>query len=240
MSGIQIEKLTLARRGALGRYFEIMIETLFSISQEIESIHSNVVVRDKKTTIGEFDLLYKKSGQWYHLELAIKFYLGISNQTLGFNWHGPALRDTLSRKYSRMINHQLKLTKYDAANKVLRDLSINSVESAAVMLGWLFYPFKDWISKSLSPPKNISINHATGWWIRASEVNIFNRVRGQHWFPLKKRDWITTVDMRYPPAKTNFKGIKQPEMIAVCLQEKQNRFYEVQRAFIVPDHWGPS
>lgn len=239
LSAIQIEKLILARRDTLGRYFEILVGTLFSISPEIECTHKNLVVRDGKTTLGEFDLLYKKGGHWYHLELAIKFYLGTSDQTSGFNWYGPALRDTLGRKWARINDHQLKLSKSNAASEVLRNLLINNVKSEALMLGRLFYPFTNWISKSLISPSNVSRYHANGWWMHSSDVCSFFKSNDFHCLSLMKYDWMANAEMHSPPSKYNFKDIKHPEMVAIFKQGKQSKFYEIQRGFIVPDDWGP-
>jgi hypothetical protein len=239
LSTIQIEELTLARRGPLGHYFEMLIGTLFCISPEIESTHKNVVVRDGKITLGEFDLLYKKRGHWYHLEMAIKFYLGTSDKTSSFNWYGPGLRDNLGRKCALMNNHQLKLTKYDSANDVLRSLSINSVESEGLLLGSLFHPFVDWRSKLKITPSNVSRNHANGWWMFSSDFFSLAKTSHIHYLPLMKCDWITSAEIQTPPSKSNPRDIKHPKMVAVYKQGKQNQFYEVQRGFIVPKGWGP-
>ncbi len=115
-----------------------------------------MVVTEGKTTRGEFDLLYKKGGNWHHLELAVKFYLGVSDRTSAFNWHGPALRDNLGLKCARMSNHQLTLPKTDAGKNVLHDLSIGVVESEALILGRLFHSFSDWQASSFEITKNIS------------------------------------------------------------------------------------
>ena len=239
LSDYQIKKLNLARRGALGHYFEILIGTLFSISPEIESTYKNIVVRDGKTTLGEFDLLYKKGGYWYHLELAIKYYLGTSDQTLSFNWHGPRMRDTLGRKWARINDHQLKLPQLNAASEVLYSLSINHLESEALMLGRLFHPFTDWISGLLVTPSNVSCCHANGWWMFASEVSSFSKSGNFRCLPLLKHEWMANAEVHSLPSKINFNNIRHPEMVAVFKQGKKNKFYELQRGFVVPDTWGP-
>jgi hypothetical protein len=233
-----MEKLALSRKGTLGHYFEMLVSTLFSISPEIETTHKNVVVRDGKTTVGEFDLLYKQSGNWNHLELAIKFYLGTSDQTSGFNWYGPALRDTLGRKLARMTDYQLKLPKASSSIDVLRDLSINSIESEALMLGRLFYPYTNWISKSLAYPSNVSHYHDNGWWMHASDVYSFTKTNNFLFLPLMKYDWMAGTRTHLPLSKSNFKDINHPQMVAVFKQAEQKKFHEIQRGFIVPDDWG--
>jgi hypothetical protein len=239
LTSIELEKLTVARRGALGSYFEMLIGTLFSISPEIESTYTNVVVRDGKTTAGEFDLLFKKSGHWHHLELTIKFYIGTSDKTSGFNWHGPAMRDSLGRKCSRINEHQLKLSKLPAASETLRNFSINSIESEALMLGRLFYPFTDWVSNSLVFPSNVSRSHTNGWWMYASNLCSLSKTTQLCYLPLMKYDWMAETEMQSPPSKIKFKGIRHPQMVAVFKQGEQNKFYEIQRGFIVPNDWGP-
>jgi len=234
-----IEELAFARKGTLGRYFEMLVGTLFSISPEIECTYKNVIVRDGKKTVGEFDLLYKKDGHWHHLELAIKFYLGTSDQTSDFNWYGPALRDTLGRKLARINDHQLKLHQSDAASIVLQKLSINDLNSESLMLGRLFYPFKDWILKSLISSLNISRYHSNGWWMSSSEVITLSKTSHILYLPLMKHDWIGKAEMLSPQLRLNFKDIKHPKMVAVFEQRDQNKFYETQRGFIVPDDWGP-
>ncbi len=238
LSAIQIEKLELARRCALGRYFEILISTLFYISHEIELTYTNVTVRKEKTTTGEFDLLYKKDGYWYHLELAIKFYLGRMDQTSEFNWHGPAMRDTLGRKRAQMNNQQLKLPKTNAGIEVLKNLSINSLKSEALMLGRLFYPYADWVSNLLVAPSNTSINHANGWCMY--ETAVCSLSEGNHFFylPLMKYDWMAKTKIHSLPSKPNFNDIKEPKMVAVYKRGEKNKIFEIQRGFIVPNNWG--
>ena len=235
----KIEKLSSIRNGPLGRYFELLIGILFTLSPEIEASHSNVVVREGKTTRGEFDLLYKKGGNWYHLEMAVKFYLGVSDRTSAFNWHGPALRDNLGHKWERMSGHQLTLPKTDSGKNVLHGLSIGVVESEALILGRLFHSFSDWQANSFKTTQNISKNHANGWWIHARDAATFANTHPKHWLPLMKHQWLAQQKMHERLSKPNFKDLKHPQMYAIFEQIQQNQFQEIHRGFVVPDCWGP-
>lgn len=239
MPADQIERLSSIRQGPLGRYFEFLIGALFTLSPEIEASHSNLVVRDGKATQGEFDLLYKKGGNWHHLEMAVKFYLGVLDRASGFNWHGPALRDSLGRKWTRMSEHQLSLPKTDAGRSVLQDLSIHNVESEALILGRLFHPLTDWQSNSLEIPPYVSTDHANGWWMHVRDVISFAHSNVYCWVPLIKHEWLAKKVIHTAPSRPNFKDINHPQMYAVFKQVEQNQYCEINRGFVVPNHWRP-
>jgi len=137
-----------------------------------------------------------------------------------------------------MTDYQLKLPKASSSIDVLRDLSINSIESEALMLGRLFYPYTNWISKSLAYPSNVSHYHDNGWWMHASDVYSFTKTNNFLFLPLMKYDWMAGARTHLPLSKSNFKDINHPQMVAVFKQAGQNKFHEIQRGFIVPDDWG--
>ncbi len=225
----------------MGRYFEALIETVFLSRSDIEALHTNVPVRDGKTTKGEFDLLYKQDGKWRHLEMTIKFYLGVGNRSDAFNWHGPALRDNLGRKLDRMVRHQLTLPDTVAGRATLQALNINSIESEPLVLGRLFHPYADWQQQKPQTPKMIAPDHTSGWWLYAEDMDNLSFGPDIYWQALRKADWLAPASslnsQRHP--QPDFFNISQPMQFAALDASDDGTFHELSRGFVVPVGWGP-
>ena len=72
-----LAQLEQRRQGRLGAYFEALAATLLTASGRYRLLTSNHIIRDAQRTLGELDLLLEDriSGEYLHLELALKFYL---------------------------------------------------------------------------------------------------------------------------------------------------------------------
>jgi hypothetical protein len=130
-----IRTLAHKRQAALGRYVEFLVQTVISLAPDVGQCFSNVIIHDGKRTCGELDLIYQYGGRWIHLELAVKFYLGLGDRTDPFQWIGPAARDKLARKLSRFYDHQMTLPQSEAGRAVLADLNIDEVETRVLLMG---------------------------------------------------------------------------------------------------------
>lgn len=232
-----ISRLISKRMGRLGHYFEALVQTVFSLSPEIDEWHANVQIFDGKLTKGEFDLLYKRGDFWGHLELAIKFYIGVGDLRDANNWHGPALRDNLGRKCRRLNEHQLRMPSTVAGREVLSGLGISEIKSEALVLGRLFHPRDNWNSAASASPPGISEDHPRGWWSFAANTPIG---KGEHWYELSKPEWMAGRNQLSDgiPKTPDFVANVRPKMYAVCRKQNES-FVEISRGFVVPDTWGP-
>ena len=120
-------------------YYEALWQYLLREDPNTELIAHNYPVRDGKQTVGEFDCLYwsKRDRCHVHLELAVKFYLGVPESGI---WLGPGRRDRLDLKLSRMLDHQIRLSAHPAAKMALAELGIERCESRIDFKGYLFAP----------------------------------------------------------------------------------------------------
>jgi len=225
------------RASRLGHYFEALVQTLFSLSPEIEEWHPNLQVFEGKSTTGEFDLLYKRQGHWWHLELAIKYYIGFDDLTDADNWHGPALRDNLGRKLRRLKHHQLVLPQTSAGQLALSHLGIADITSEALVFGQLFHPLANWEQALFVKPHEIVANHPIGWWSFAQNTPAFD---DRIWIELPKSDWLSGATGKRVTFEgaPDFSAIERPKMYAVC-RDADGEIVETSRGFVVPNTWGP-
>ncbi|MEK9766270.1 MAG: DUF1853 family protein, partial [Thalassolituus sp.] len=174
-----------------------------------------------------------------HIELALKFYLGVKD-----DWIGPNRRDLLSRKLTHTFNHQLPLAQTSAAGSALRNAGLSTdsgpVISAAVMRGCLFHPAHDAPCAPL--PERIAADHWSGFWCPADQLDLLPE--GQ-WYVLSKPDWISPVvsdfaisaaELRYYLA-VYFRYLRTPVCIANMAADQAGHWYETERWMIVPGDW---
>lgn len=237
ITDVDMNLLTKARTGPLGRYFERLVGCVFKHCPEIEAAHFNVPVREGVLTKGEFDLLYKWKGVWHHIEMATKFYLGQGDLSNVNNWHGPALRDNLGRKWRHMKTHQLVLPETSAGQRVLSALGIDCVVSEPLILGRLFHPYDIWVSDQLRVPEEVADTHSNGWWIRTSAIS---KLQGQAWCRLTKPDWLSPVigNLVQQTSEPDISNLDRPIQFAVLESSQKDDIKEINRGFIVPDTWG--
>ena len=112
----------------LGTYFEALWQFYLENAPDRKLILKNLQVIDHKTTLGEFDFIYQDldNQSFKHLEVAIKYYLGIpdlskdhlsnnsdtnknANETEMCRWLGPNINDRLDIKFYKLIKQQSKL-----------------------------------------------------------------------------------------------------------------------------------
>lgn len=242
LSDDQISALTTRRQGPLGRYFETLVQTVLSHSPQVATLHPNVIIQDGKRTCGELDLLYQCSGRWVHLELAVKFYIGLDNRRDPFQWHGPAARDTLGRKLKKLLDHQLRLPETDAGTKALTSLNIGDVHSEALVMGMLFHPFASWQRQIFTAPDLIAKNHPAGWWLPIRDLNQLPEAPEILWRVLSKPQWLSAAEAAHEELLGREDLSKylnevlpgRPVMLAAIVDGTVSH-----RGFVVPDDWPP-
>jgi hypothetical protein len=120
-------------------YFEALWHFFLARDPAFELVAHNLAIRDGCRTVGEFDCLYycRAQRRHFHLELAVKFYLGYDHQ-----WLGPNARDRLDLKLARLEGHQLRLADDPAATETLQRLGIVAPGRQVAIRGRLFPPLQ--------------------------------------------------------------------------------------------------
>ncbi len=252
----------------IGAYFESLWAFYLHSNPRYELIAKNLQANSKTRTEGEFDfiVLDNDSGHYIHQEIAIKFYLGFSQQNLyRFSdkkniWLGPQCKDRLDVKMDKMINSQIKLSSKDSGKQALRSINIdpdaNSIKSQLLVKGYLFYP----TTPSVIAPVFCNQSHLRGRWFTLSEFSAYiEQSDFDAWALLTKPEWVSPYqagistfnsavlnnnhENRFTEKPNVIWTTKEkvttegrPWMIA-CLTKRDNDYIEVERLFAVPDDW---
>jgi uncharacterized protein len=91
----------------LGPYFEALWEFYFLNEPTKKSIAKNVQVFSGNRTVGEFDFIYldKSTGEYRHLEVAIKYFLGLNEK----NNRGDAAENILKENLKEKLDEKLAI-----------------------------------------------------------------------------------------------------------------------------------
>lgn len=227
----------------LGLIFEDLIASYFKNNLNIIDIKRNIQIKDSERTLGELDFLFPLKGQYWHLEVAVKFYLkALGSNQIGDYW-GPGLKDNFARKWRHLSTRQITLSDSPAARPLLDSLGIPFVRQAIWMKGWIFYHPSEAATR---PPQPINPWHQRGWWVYRSELEsqLKNQVAGARFLQPRRQDWLLHPADLAAPAMDLRQLISQVErkqnlaQIWVCLGEGVSRQL-ISRGFVVPDDWDP-
>jgi hypothetical protein len=159
----------------LGIHFEELYRIYLENTPEVTDIYDHIQINETGKTLGEADFLLSQNGELTHLEIAIKFYLKTTDTGSLFDYHGPSLSDTLGRKVTHLVDHQLELFNQPAAIDKLQSLGLalsldTPINKLGLIYGWLFYH----ISELNSPHhQTLSPNAQRGAWCETSEFESF-------------------------------------------------------------------
>ena len=238
----------------LGSYFEALWEFFFVHEPRFDIVAKNLQIRDAHRTLGELDfvLFDHQTNRHLHLELAIKFYLGLSEvnthpYTDGQHlWVGPQARDRLDIKVARALEHQLTLSEHPLTQARLTELGVSSVEPQFLLKGYLFQP-----SPQLPLPAYIFDADYHARWFKladlAEHLNDSCAHDASPWHLLQKRHWPAPP---YPDNLTKPLGVDalSKQLQAVIGQENRPCMVVqtdhgapvpqiLRRYFVTPDGW---
>lgn len=142
------------RATRLGVYFEQLLSFYFDHYPRFTLLAKNLQANDSNRTIGEYDFIVwdEQDQQHYHIEVAVKFYVGFADLTVNipknipmYNWHhwiGPNKKDSLCIKINHLIHHQLRLPDTDAGVKALASIGLTpeQVKPKLLLTGRLYLP----------------------------------------------------------------------------------------------------
>ncbi|MEH6823639.1 MAG: DUF1853 family protein [Motiliproteus sp.] len=163
-----LDAIAQQRSHRLGIYFETLLE--FTLAHHVKPARHfyALAVRQQGRTLGEYDFLFRRRGEaaLHHLEVSIKFYLGLPRAQSSTHWVGLNRNDRLVDKVDKMQQRQLRLSHLPAARQQLQALGEQVGPCHGLILGRLFYPLE---KPTTSPPQGALPGHLRGWWLRHSD-----------------------------------------------------------------------
>lgn len=229
----------------IGKQFEQLITSYFTWSQQWEIVLQNLQVIDRKKTIGEIDFIVKNllDRKHYHIEVAVKFYLGTSDLSDPSNWIGPNVTDNLKLKLDKLNTHQLLLSQHPSLKEKFNLLGIETITPSVWMKGILFR-HKNELNSIL--PDSISSSPTIGYWIYQKEVHLLSEEEGL-WKILDRKEWIGTSTVSKENAQQLFSSeelinhIQQIQSLKSLMLSKMvlsgNYYIEEERWMIIYNHW---
>lgn len=204
----------------IGKRFECFVRFWLNISPNFDVLDCNLVLQNKQQTLGEVDFFIRHiaSHKIIHLEVAVKFYLGINDISQMHNWYGTSLRDRLDIKFTRLVEHQTQL-----AHKFPELMPYPIDAKWCLFKGRMFYP-----NNQDEKPTFFAQNCPQGNWLIVDE-----QPKSKRFMPLSKQQWLTEItnyqgDLAYPPTQLDY---------SCCMAEIQAG-NEINRSFFLPqDFW---
>lgn len=254
------------RATRMGHYHEQLWHLLLDNAPNTRLLAKNVRIYQKRTTLGELDMLYRTRDNPapVHLEVAIKFYLGMPEgpgpaDSLS-RWIGPGGLDSLALKCAHLCRHQLPLSTTPRAMATLahwlapRDTVTGQCKLSErlthrlAMPGVLFYPWH----ASLPAPQEATPNHHHGVWCFLRDWPAFSEslcsesLCSESLATSLRMAWLRKPHWLAPPLVENF----QPAAVVLPIVERLIEQYGPQqvmlylpeqqrfeRLFIVPNNW---
>jgi uncharacterized protein len=180
----------------LGKYFETLWFFWLQHHPGYEVLAHNLQVIIDGVTIGEIDLVLRdiRRNTVIHVELAVKFYLGLGQLDNPASWHGPHMKDRLDLKLGHMLNRQIAISQREDVRRWLLQQGISIDRCAVIFKGRLYYPVLNDDSQPAAPtrakaPNVCGTEHLTGCWTRQSLLPMagFENAR---FLPLLNSGWM--------------------------------------------------
>ena len=221
----------------LGRYFETLWAFYFSHAPRYRLLAHNQQVMAAGRTLGELDLIVHdcKLDTTLHIEVAVKFYLGLADTRQPHNWHGPGSHDRLDRKLDSLLQRQSVFARQAEVAEQLATRGIHIDACAVILKGRLFYP-----ATGALPPQHSHPQHLRGRWLRLRQ---FDCRPGKAYFPQPRTGWLAAQPRpaggiqhkRELLAMLAHDACRLPLLLLVYEGERES-----ERLFIVPDDWQPA
>ncbi|MCF7202950.1 DUF1853 family protein [Pseudomonas oligotrophica] len=175
----------------LGLYYERLWQFALHHAPDVELLAANLPVRRAGHTLGELDLLLRDAEGVFHLELAVKFYLGLAGDSRAHQrWLGPDSRDRLDLKLEHLHAHQLPLGGAADARELLAEITAEPVQSRYWLGGYLFHPWP----AGCSGPAGANPAHPTGRWLpRQAWAALQASAPDALWQPLPRASWLASA-----------------------------------------------
>lgn len=211
-----LEHLKQVKSYRLGHYFESLVAYWLHITPNYKLLWQQVQIFQNKQTLGELDFIIRdtRTQKVLHLEVAVKFYLGLHDIQHMWGWYGTNLNDRLDIKFQLLRDKQTQLAKQ------FPELMPCTIDvSACWIKGRLFYPVSHTAKANFATQ-----NHLSSTWYDAAGAPSQNAVA------LNKPQWLSPLtcatSFSDPHAVTKAQCYAQFEQA----QEKQ-RFFSLPASF---------
>lgn len=229
----------------LGLYYERLWQFALYQAPDVDLLVANLPIRQGGQTLGELDLLLRDDEGVHHLELAVKFYLGLGDERATHDcWLGPGSHDRLDIKLRRLCEHQLRLSSTPTAQALLSELTCCVINSALWLGGYLFQPAHH---RSGGSPAGADPSHHGGLWLRHRDWPDFARNDPDAcWQPLARHAWLAPAQLQSEAVWTreefstwivDVEGLHQPKLLARLERDAKGNWLEQERLFLVPNAW---
>ena len=231
--------LTSRREQSVGRYFERLIVYWIRSIRRCEIVAHSLQLRDGKRTVGEIDLLFRdEQGRLNHWEVACKFYLQVDASNVPItDYIGPNANDTLFKKATRLLKHQLPL-----GVRYFPEIEVRE----AFVKGRIFYHWQT--GSKVSLPVELATDHLEGKWLRTREVPELLRNSRLRYRILRKPFWlaeefadpsdddILTTHETTQVLQNHFSSHHTPVLLS-GFRDSTSPVRESERWFVVPNQW---
>ncbi len=229
----------------LGLYYERLWQFALCQAPDVELLRANLPIRQDNQTLGELDLIIRDAEGVHHLELAVKFYLGLEHgdRSRHDHWLGPGSQDRLDIKLQRICEHQLQICSTACAQSVLSELTCEAIDSAFWLGGYLFQP---WNADPKSPA-GANPEHLKGYWLRQRDWPAFlSHHPDTRWQPQPRHVWLAPARLESAAiwqasdfdnwiSETTTRS--QARLLARMEADEKAIWTEQERLFLVPDGW---
>lgn len=201
----------------LGFVYQHLCSQLFTATDTYSSIAEEIQLNHEGRTIGAVDFIVKnkKSEQFEHWEVAVKFYL--LHQGL---WYGPNAHDRLDLKLTHMLTHQLPLSGHEQFSK-LHPLWAHASQHL-LMQGRLYVnPFNSEPTPEECNGYKLNPTQISGRWCYQSQVHLIE----EPIYVIEKSQWLTGRNESSPL-------YVEPDSRFVHCQSESGVFW-----FIMPEEW---
>lgn len=222
----------------LGLYAEALLGFWLDHDPQLELVLRHHPVRDGKRTLGDFDfILRSQQDGLIHLELAVKFFLGLPGASSLDHWVGTTLDDSLGIKWRRIIEHQLQLSHQPAARLLLPE---PVTRQWCWFKGWMFHP----LGHDTGADVLLAPQHCRGVWGNAAQLLA-------HWGADAEVDYLP-LWQRLAPARRIGADAASPLHSHLQAWQAESKPWprllarfepgpqgaeEAERAWLVPDDW---
>ena len=249
-----LERLSQSPSHFLGSYVEQLWRHYIETSPRFELLAHNLQVHGDGKTLGEFDFIVSDqvTGEFFHQEIAAKFYLGLPTaDQQSCLWFGPNNIDRLDIKAAHLKTKQLRLANLDAAKAALRNININKVTTQCILRGRLFLPWKEELRKQCQELDQLTQHSQKDIWMTFSELRDYAKTNpndAQFWL-LEKQQWLSLftrsdMSMGYEEMFAKLEPLIIHEHRSVMLKTqrkgKTGLLNDETALFVVPDDWQQS
>ncbi len=235
----------------LGLYFESLWQFYLEHGPHWQLLGHNLQIIEQKQTLGELDILaLNQDSDYYHIELAVKFYLQHPDQSGKecHHWIGPQTHDQLDIKLKILNERQFPILHHSQSQKLLKSLNIGKpIHQRLVLKGYLFHQFQH----SYLLPIEVNPQCNIGQWLHQKDINTLTN-NHDTWAFIEKPQWLGPLIL--PKVKNSHlvmcnttanqfahkHFLAKPNnyaLMLVKLTERQNVYEEEKRYMIMCDAW---